>query len=103
MKHEKRRRFTIEEKVNILKQHLLEKKALSDLCDENNIHPTMFYRWQKELFNNAAFALKNGKDKENVKWEKKTIALEEKLTRKNEVLSELMEEHIALKKRLGVS
>lgn len=46
MKQKRRRRFTIEEKVTILKQHLLEKKALSDLCDENNIHPTMFYRWQ---------------------------------------------------------
>ncbi len=103
MKHENRRRFTVEEKASILKQHLLEKKTLSDLCDENNIHPTMFYRWQKELFNNAALALKNGKDKASVSLQKKAQALEEKLTRKNEVLSELMEEHIALKKSLGVS
>lgn len=103
MKQKRRRRFTIEEKVNILKQHLLEKKALSDLCDENNIHPTMFYRWQKELFSNATFALKNGNDKEAVKWKKRISELEEKLTRKNEVLSELMEEHIALKKSLGES
>ena len=95
MKQEKRGRFTVEEKAKILKQHLLEKKALSDLCDENNIHPTMFYRGQKELFNNAAFALKNGTDKTSINLQKKTQALEEKLTRKNEVLSELMEEHIA--------
>ena len=43
MKHENRRRFTVEEKVTILKQYLLEKKRLSDLCDENDIHPMMFY------------------------------------------------------------
>ncbi len=103
MEPKKRIRFTVEEKVNILKQHLLEKKALSDLCDENNIHPTMFYRWQKELFSNATFALKNGKDKEIVRWKKKALELEEKLTRKNEVLSELMEDHVALKKSLGES
>ncbi|MCP4461031.1 MAG: transposase [Cytophagales bacterium] len=103
MEPKKRSRFSIEEKVNILKQHLLEKKALSDLCDENNIHPTMFYRWQKELFSNAAFALNNSNAKEIVRWKKKTLELEEKLTRKNEVLSELMEEHIALKKSLGES
>ncbi len=103
MKQRRRRRFTIEEKVNILKQHLLEKKALSDLCDENNIHPTMFYRWQRELFNNATSALKNDKDKESARWKKRISELEEKLTRKNEVLSELMEEHIALKKSLGES
>lgn len=42
MEPKKRIRFTVEEKVKILKQHLLEKKSLPDLCDENNIHPTMF-------------------------------------------------------------
>ncbi len=71
MEHKKRRRFTTEEKVNILKRHLLEKKALSDLCDENNIHPTMFYRWQKELFSNATSALNNDKGKEAVRWKKR--------------------------------
>lgn len=103
MKQNKRRRFTIEEKVSILKQHLVEKKALSDLCDENKIHPTMFYRWQKELFSNATFALKNDKDKETVRLKKRVSELEGKLARKNEVLSELMEEHIELKKSLGES
>jgi len=103
MEAKKRVRFTTEEKANILKQHLVEKKALSDICDKYNIHPTMFYRWQKELFDNAASALKNGKDKENQRMEKKVIELENKLTRKNEVLSELMEEHITLKKNLGES
>jgi len=49
MKHKRRRRFTIEEKVSILKQHLLEKKALSDLCDENNIHPTMVLSLAKRV------------------------------------------------------
>lgn len=102
MAQKKRSRFTSEEKVSILKQHLLEKKAISDLCDEHNIHPTMFYRWQKEFFANAGEAFRN-KEKESVRWKKKALALEEKLTRKHEVLSELMEEHIALKKSLGES
>jgi transposase len=38
-----------------------------------------------------------------VRLEKKVAELEEKLARKNEVLSELMEEHVALKKALGRS
>jgi hypothetical protein len=33
--------------------------------------------------------------------DRKIAALEEKLQRKNEVLSELMEEHVGLKKELG--
>ena len=39
-----------------MKQHLLEKKALSEVCDANGIHPTMYYRWLKELLSNAVYA-----------------------------------------------
>jgi transposase-like protein len=43
---EKRRKFSPEEKVRILHRHLVEKVALSDLCDEYGLNPTVFYRWQ---------------------------------------------------------
>ena len=46
-----------QEKAAILRLHLLERTPVSDLCDQYDIHPTMFYRWQKELFENAAAAL----------------------------------------------
>ena len=49
-----RNRFTVQEKVAILRLHLLEHTPVSDLCDQHGIHPTMFYRWQKEFFENAA-------------------------------------------------
>ena len=52
-----RKRFTAPEKVAILRLHLLEHVAISDLCDQHGIHPTMFYRWQKEFFENGAAAL----------------------------------------------
>jgi transposase-like protein len=98
-----RKRYSPEKRAIILKQHLLEKKALSDVCDENGIHPTMYYRWLKELLINAAYAFGKGKDKECQEWKNKALELEKKLIRKNEVLSELMEEHITLKKNLGVN
>ena len=50
------RRFTPQEKLAILRLHLLEQTPISDLCDQHGIHPTMFYRWQKEFFENAAAA-----------------------------------------------
>ena len=37
-----------QEKAAILRLHLLERTPVSDLCDQYGIHPTMFYRWQKE-------------------------------------------------------
>ena len=96
-----RKRFTAQEKVAILRLHLLEHVAISDLCDQHGIHPTMFYRWQKELFENAATALEPRSRRPSDAKDRRIAFLEEKLQRKNEVLSELMEEHIKLKKELG--
>lgn len=101
----KRRRFTAQEKVRVLKRHLVDKVPVSEICDQEQIQPTQFYNWQKQLFESAA-ALFEGqtprKDrKAEAKAEAKVEALEAKLRRKDEVLSELMEEHVALKKSLG--
>ncbi len=38
----KRNNYSAQEKVAILKRHLLEKVPVSDLCDEHGIHPTVF-------------------------------------------------------------
>ena len=44
-----RKHYTAEEKVAILRRHLLDKVPVSDLCEQNGLQPTVFYRWQKEL------------------------------------------------------
>lgn len=98
---EKRRFFSGEEKVAILKEHLLDKKPLSDICDKYKIQPTMFYRWQKQFFENGASAFREEDDSKKNYYEKKIAQLEQRLTRKNEVVSELMEESLKLKKNLG--
>ena len=51
-----RKHYTGEEKVAILRRHLLEKQPISKLCDELGLQPTVFYRWQKEFFENGAAA-----------------------------------------------
>src|ERR1022692_518065 len=48
-----RKHYTPEEKVAILRRHLLEQVPISELCDKNGLQPTVFYRWQKELFENG--------------------------------------------------
>jgi transposase len=92
---------TPEEKVAILKKHLLEGVPLSDICDQYGLHPSVFYRWQREFFEKGHLIFQQSKDSGTNKLEKKVSKLEQKLTQKNEVLSELMEEHIKLKKNLG--
>jgi transposase-like protein len=44
-----RKHFTPEEKVAILRRHLVDKVPVSGLCEELGLRPTVFYRWQKEL------------------------------------------------------
>ena len=51
-----RKHFTPEEKVAILRRHLVGRVPVSELCEELGLRPTVFYRWQKELFENGAAA-----------------------------------------------
>ena len=97
----KRKNYSPEEKVAILKRHLVDKIAVSDLCDEYHLQPTVFYRWQKEFFENGASAFEREALHQKSKENDRIKALEQKLLRKHEVLSELMEEHVKLKKTLG--
>lgn len=48
-----RRHFGGSEKVAILRQHLVEKVPVSDLCDQRDINPTQFYSWLKDFFENG--------------------------------------------------
>lgn len=99
-----RRHFTPEQKVALLRLHLLEKKPVSDLCEEHQLNVNLFYLWQKQFFENGAAAFANSdkhrKALQDAK-DRKIANLEDKLQRKNEVLAELMEEHVQLKKELG--
>jgi len=98
-----RRHFTPQEKVAIVKRHLLEGIAISTVCDEFQINPTLFYLWQRQLFENAHLAFENGRKVRAVEDAnvQRIQQLEAKLVRKNEVMAELMEEHTELKKNLG--
>jgi len=97
-----RRHFTPEQKAAIVREHFVEKVSLSDLCEKHGLQPTLFYRWQKELFENAPalFEHKNkGPQKQAV--ERRTAALQARRAHKDAVIAEIMADHVALKKELG--
>ncbi len=95
--------YTPAEKVAILRRHLIDRVPVSDLCDEYKLAPTLFYLWQKQFFENGAAAFKRKNGSADGRHLRTIPALREKLQRKNEVVAELMEEHIQLKKGLGNS
>jgi transposase-like protein len=100
---DKRRRFGTNQKATILKRYLVDKVPISDLCDEYGIKPTQIYTWQKILFENAedAFERPNNRVVKSSEQDEKIARLQAKLQQKNEVISELMEENIRVKKSIG--
>ncbi len=96
-----RKHYTGEEKVAILRRHLLDKELVSQLCDELGLQPTVFYRWQKEFFDNGAAAFQKKALTKPRAEQERIEYLEKKIQTKDEVLAELMAEHVALKKSHG--
>jgi len=96
-----RRHFTTQDKVQALRRHLVEKTPISSLCEELGVQPTQFYRWQQTLFENAAATFERPGRPQADLGAQRIAALEARIQRKDEVLAELMEEHVGLKKKLG--
>ncbi len=96
-----RKNYTPPQKVAILRRHLIDRVPVSDLCDEYQLSPTIFYAWQKLFFENGASAFERKSSSGESANLRMIAALRAKLQRKNEVVAELMEEHIQLKKECG--
>lgn len=97
----KRVHFTAEEKVAIIRKHLVEGVPISQLCDENNIKVSRFYDWQKVLFDNGVAAFEASKKSKKDKKDKKIKALEAQLADRDEGIAELMMEYVKLKKNFA--
>ena len=100
-KNRKRKQYQAAEKVSIIRQHLLEKEGVADLCDKYGIAPSLYYRWQKQFFEGGVAAFENKRQTAVIQLQQEVQQLKEKLARKDEVLGEVMEEYVTLKKRSG--
>lgn len=97
-----RRHFSAEEKVRLLKLHLVEGRPISAICDEHEIHPTLFYQWQRTFFENGAAAFdRSSRSRKPDPGERKIEQLEARLKRKDEVIAAVTEELVRTKKELG--
>ena len=96
-----RRWFTPQEKAAVVRRYLVDKTPVSDLCDELGLQPTQIYQWQKQLFDNADAAFGKMRKRHDNAKDKKIEALQAKIQLENEVVAELLQEHVQLKKELG--
>ena len=100
-----RRQFTTEQKVAILKRHMVDKVPVSDLCNELGLQPSVFYQWQRQALENLAATFSTppaeGPSKREKELEAKTKELEAKLVKKDHVIAEVAAELVATKKARG--
>jgi len=101
-----RKILTPKPKIGILREHLIEKVPVSEICDKHGVSVVNFYNWQKQLFENGAIAFERKTNSANAKRQEdantaKIEKLEAKLQQKNEVIAELLQEHVELKKEIG--
>ncbi len=94
----KRTRYTAGQKLRMLREHLENQVPVSEICQRHEIHPNLFYKWKKDLFESALESFsgkhKNGKSALARRNEK----LNSKITDMREVISWLTEENLKLRK-----
>jgi transposase len=106
-----RRKFTPQQKADIVRRHVKDKVPVSALAEELSIQPTLIYQWVAMVLDQADQAFeKTGRGLKAPKRleaklaelkEQRIKKLEERITYKNEVIAELMEENVKAKKANG--
>jgi transposase len=101
----KRRHFTPDQKADLLRRHLVDKVPVSDVCNEADLQPTVFYDWLRQLTSQAhvVFATPSRGQSPEKQLQEKVVSLEERLAKKDAVIAEVTEEMVKLKKELGES
>lgn len=99
------KRYTAEEKVKILREHLENQVPIGELSEKYDVHPNAIYLWKKEFFEKAALIFTSGSVKKDKAAENKANErierLEAKLKAKDSLISEIVEDNIRLKKNLN--
>ena len=86
-----RKRYSSVEKTGILREYLLDKTPLSDICDRHSIHPTQFYKWQKTMFEKLPMVFETRQDSQVSILRRQNEALKTRLNHKDAVIAEIME------------
>lgn len=92
-----RRQFSADTKLQILKEARTANLAVSQVCEQYQISPTLFYQWEKVAERAARTALQ-GQPKGRKKLRPSEEALLAEVHRLQEVIAELSAENLQLKR-----
>lgn len=96
-----RKHFTPEQKAAIVRRHLVDAKPVADVCEENGIQPTVFYRWQKQVFDSLPALLERKGSPGLRSLEEEVQRLRKIVARKDEIIAEVTGELLDAKKNSG--
>ena len=85
------RKHAPDQKVAIWREQLIDQKPVSEVCRVYQLHPKVFYRWQKEFFEGGAAAFEKESASQVNRLQRQIEVLEGQLATTNEVLAEVME------------
>ena len=96
----KRKRYTAEEKIKILREVLEDGKPISQVAEGYGLHPNNIFSWRKQLFEDGLEFFQVRRADVSAKAEgRKVTALEQRIKEKDEVIAELAQELLGLKKK----
>jgi transposase-like protein len=105
MSKKTRRHHTPDQKINLLRRHHLEKVPVSEVCEGAELQPSVFYGWQRHLFEHGSLAFGESRKQAESSREQELQAeverLKARLARKDEVIAEVTEELVRTKKAAG--
>jgi transposase len=98
-----KKKYTNEEKMKILREHLENNVPISELSEKYGVAPSALYLWKKLLFENSSESLnkKTNKREERRKsaQQRRIAELEATLAIRESLISEIVQENIELKKK----
>jgi transposase-like protein len=97
-----RRKFSPDQKFKIIKEQLMTKTSVSDICKKYDISAGNFYKWQEKFLKGALENFKKSDDGPTKAELRKIDELEKNNNRMQSVIAEIVQENIDLKKNLGL-
>jgi transposase-like protein len=96
-----RKFLTPDQKFKIVKEQMMTKTSVADICKKYDIVPSAFYRYQEQFLAGALDAFKSPKGGPTKAELRQIEALEKDNSRMKSVISEIIFENVDLKKRCG--
>ncbi len=96
-----KRQFTDEQKAEIILAHLIDKRSVSEVCEQYQLAPNTFYRWLVEFKTNASVAFRKPDVRKQKAERRIKEQLEAEIQKKDSIIAYVTTELMASKKKNG--